>query len=149
MTHGAMTKIKNSFPLQFSLHSEALRLHPPQFTATHPLEAAPWNPAVLTNHVLCLWTSRLCPVFLPTGRSPQSSPRRGGRVQWGKGRPSGFPEEVLKNNEVLQRKATSHSDCFSIRNSQGVFWINCNHYIVTPLIIHVWMIHVVWAENRS
>ena len=116
--------------------------HPP--TGSGPLESC-------CSHQPCSLSLdfQALPCLSPTGRSPQSSPRRGGRVQWGKGRPSGFPEEVLKNNEVLQRKATSHSDCFSIRNSQGVFWINCNHYIVTPLIIHVWMIHVVWAENRS
>lgn len=88
----------------------------------------------------------------PQRQKPSKQPwkgRDGECVQWGKGRSSGFQKEVLKNKEVLQRKARSHSDCFSIRNSHGVFWINRNLYIVTPLIIHVWMIHMVWAENRS
>ena len=119
--------------------------HPP--TGSSPLKSC-------CSHQPCSLSLELqaVPRLSSHRQKPSKQPRKGrdgACVQWGKGGSWGFPEEVLKHNEVLQRKVTSHSDCFSIRNSHGVFWINCNHYIVTPLIIHMWMIHVVWAENRS
>ena len=119
--------------------------HPP--TGSGPLGSS-------CSHQPCSLSLELqaLPPLSPHRQKPPEQPpkgRNGECVQWGKGWSSGFPEEVLRNNEVLQRKARSHSDCFSIRNSLGVFWINRNLYIVTPLIIHVWMIHVMWAENKS
>lgn len=88
----------------------------------------------------------------PRGRSPQSSPGRGGmgNVQWGKGclirLPKGSPQNVRK---CFREKDLILTAFFisKVKFSWSIL-INRNLYIVTPLIIPG-MIHMVWAENRS